>query len=175
MAQPLFPFVLNEQFQAQGDAATMRDIGHGLKIGLVVDAGDMIGGITSTSLEKAGVTLEDAYDVAITNLHQLLVNGTLKSTVYQDGPNGEPFAVFDGHWAAASTVIYPTLGTVFGPQFGENLLLAIPHRDAMVLFADRDPDQYADIDAFLREKFSDGEQPLTFGLFRLDANGLHAV
>lgn len=176
MSNPLFPYVLTPEYVKVADAATLRPLGHDLSLGLVTEGESLVGGVSTEQLLAEGLTVDAAYDAAGRNLHALLRDGVVGTQAFQRGPGDLPFALFGGHWAAAACIAYPGLHQAMARALGaESLLVSVPHRGAMLVFPDRDAAGRTELQQFVRDHESDGDQPLTFGLFALDGDGLRPV
>ena len=175
MTLALYPYLLTDAYLEAADPATVRALGHGISAGLVVHDGERVGGVTADQLADNGFTVESAWQAAGENQHALLRGGEISTAFYDDGPGDLPFAVFNGHWASAATIVYPNLRAGMSRAIGDSVLISVPHRDAMLVFSDRDDAGLSAVQAFVREHEPAGETRLTFGLFRLDASGLRAI
>lgn len=176
MTNALFPFVLTQDHVAAADPETLRPLGHGLTLGLVVEGDGAVHGVRAAALRDEGLTVDAAYEAAARNLHQTLRSGAMTVQAYQGGPGGQPFAVFGGHWAAASCIAYPGLRQAMSRALGaDDLLVAIPHRGVLLAFPDRDEASRAAVHEFVGANEGAGEDPLTLELFAVDGDGVHAV
>jgi hypothetical protein len=133
----------------------------------------MVRNVLPEDLTTLGLTAEQAQKKADTNLGSLITTGKVGSTVFPNGPENKPFALFGGHWAAATSITWTGLYDAMQRALGtEDLLVCIPHRDAMLVFPMGPEDYIKSVKALIREKEADGRKPLTMELFRLNKGGL---
>lgn len=172
----IYPYVVPQEYLAQGAAqpdGMTRALGHGLHIALVHDLNGMVRNVLPEDLESLGLSAEQAQKRADQNLGSLITTGKVGSTVLPKGPGGRPFALFGGHWAAATSITWTGLYEAMKKALGtEELLVCIPHRDAMLVFPMGSDDYLEAVKAMVREKESDGRKPLTMELFTLGKDGL---
>jgi hypothetical protein len=176
--EQLYPYVLPESYLAHQEtepAGITRPFGHGLHAGLVFDLDGLVESLGAEGLRNLDMTPEQAHARAIENLELLAQEQAIKMVLIPDGPSGKPFVLVGGHWAAATSILLPGLGQlVEGPLGSSDVLISIPHRDAMLVFSNGDRAHRDALRATVREKESDGDKPLTFELFTLTSDGVRA-
>ncbi len=175
-AESLYPYVVPKEYLEHGapqpDGIT-RSLGHGLYIVLVFDLNGMVRNVLPSDLESLGLRPEQAIAKADQNLGSLITSQTLKSTVFPSGPQNKPFALFGGHWSAASAGTWTGLFNILSKALAsEQLVVSLPHRDALIVFADGDTSYINAMKTMIREREADGQKPLTWELFTLTNNGL---
>ncbi len=172
----IYPYVVPAEYLAYGtrqpDGMT-RDLGHGLYVVLVQDLNGMVENVRPQDLTALGLTGMEAQRIADANLGALIHQQEVKSTVFPKGPQGRPFALFGGHWAAASCITWSGLFAAVSKALGsEKLLVCVPHREAMLVFPLGDVEYISAMTAMIREKESDGRKPLSMELFELTKDGV---
>lgn len=173
----LYPYVVTEAYYPRGTAeqeaaGLVSKLGHGLFVALVLDDGGMVHTINRSELDQAHLTGAQARAIAVRNLKAMLSSGTIKTAVFEHGPQGRPFILFSDHWLAATCILLPDLYDVTSKPLGAtDILVSVPNRDAMLVFPRGDASYRNAMRALIREKESDSRKPLTFKLFRLTATG----
>jgi hypothetical protein len=176
VAAKLYPYVVPASFFEQGGKDLARPLGHDLHVALVFDLGGTARAATSENLRSLGLPLDRAHAVALANLEQLVVDQQVKMAMIPNGPRSRPFVLFGGHWAAATSILLPNLaGSVSKSLGSQEVCASIPHREAMLVFACGDRAYRDEMRALVREKEAGAPRPLTYGLFRLNADGIRAV
>lgn len=175
-AELIYPYVVPQGYLRHGvpqpDGIT-RPLGHGLHIALVHDLNGMVRNVLPEDLKTVGLTAAQAQKKADQNLGRLITTGKVGSTVFPNGPGSKPFALFGGHWAAATSITWTGLYDAMQRALGtEDLLVCIPHRETMLVFPIGPEDYIEAVKAMIREKESNGRKPLTMELFRLTKAGL---
>jgi len=145
----------------------------GLDLVFGEDGDGVMGYVTVTRLEAAGLTVGDAERIALQNLCRRAQQRDV-SGVTMLGSDGEPAFILwgSGHWLSASSLLLPGLRAIAQRTLGDTeICAAIPHRDIMFLFGIRDQAWRDKIQALITEKESDGRKPITRRLIRLLAAG----
>src|SRR2546430_13426595 len=92
--------------------------------------------------------------------------GTIHAESF-DGAHGK-LIVWSGHWLAASCILLPGLWKLSSARLkSDQLVAAIPHRDALLIFSDQDKTIRDETAAFIREQENFGRKPITDRLVRL--------
>lgn len=169
-ADRIYPYVVPRGYPK---AASDPDLGNGLHVVLVVDTGGgLVRNVTEAELARTGLSQEEARRRALANLDALMKSGTVHSQVFPSGPQGKPFILIGGHWAAATAILLPGLRQLASQALHTDALCAsIPHRDALLIFPKSDRSFRNEMRAVVRSKESDGSKPLTFDLFELTERG----
>lgn len=174
--EKIYPYVVTKEYLAHGapqpDGMT-RSLGDDIFIVLVHNLDGLVRNVLPGDLKALGLSAEQAQARADQNLGALVTNQIVKSTVFPSGPQGKPFALFGGHWAAATVATWSGLHAILSKALGsDSLIVSMPHRDALLIFPEGDDDYVRAIQAMIREKESDGKKPLTWDLFTLSKDGL---
>jgi hypothetical protein len=175
-AEMLYPYVIPQTYLENNQAVVngiVRPLGHGLLVSLVFDLDGLVQSVTAEDLARMNMTADQAHQRALQNLELLAGTNVVKFTVFPDGPSGQPLVLVGGHWAAATSILLPGLkGLVEGALGTSDILISIPHREAMLLFPQGDRVHRDALRAMVKEKESDGRKPLTFELFALGDEGV---
>lgn len=172
----LYPYIVTREYLEHGapqpDGFT-KPLGEDLYVTLVCDLNGVVRNVLPADLEQAGLGADEALARSQANLEKLIHSQVIHSTVLPKGPHEKPFILFGGHWAAAATCTWSGLHRIAARALGtERLVLSIPHREAMIIFSDGDPEYIRAMKTMIREKEADGEKPLTWDLFILTPDGL---
>jgi hypothetical protein len=171
----IYPYLVTDAYPGTRDSSLSRDLGHGVFLQIVQDHGGAVASFGSTPFAASGDTLDTCLPEALANLEALLRSGAIGSRVFPTGPGGRPFALFGGHWAASSVLTLPSLSSLLEPHLGNELVVSVPHREALLVFPGPDDASRHEARAFVREHEADGAHPLTFELFALRADGVRAI
>jgi hypothetical protein len=174
-AEEIYPYLVPEAyFEATGNREGIAvSIGHGIYADLVFDRNGLVQGVSERDLAALAMTGAEAHARALANLAGLAEAQQIRTAVFPQGPQGHPFLLAGGHWAAATALLLPDLWAVASPALGSaDLLASIPHREAMLVFARRDCSYRDAMRALVRQNESHGLKPLTFELFALAAGGV---
>jgi hypothetical protein len=143
------------------------DLGHGVRIALVEEVGP---GLVKVYRPHGSVSKEALVALHSEAVQHLVVmaRDRIKIAMLNDGPQGKPFVLVGGDWAAATCILLPRLAQITGEALGtQELCASIPHRDAMLVFAKGDKSYRDAMRALVLEKESDGRKPLTYELFEI--------
>ena len=175
-AEKLYPYVIPEdylKYQQAEPKGIVRPFGHGLHVGLVFDLNGLVESLQTKDLLRLGMTPQQAHERAIQNLETLAKAQLIKMAVFPNGPSGKPFVLVGGHWAAATSILLPGLKRLVEKPLGtSDILVSIPHREAMLLFPNGDRQHRDAIRSLVKEKEGGGQKPLTFKLFMLGNEGV---
>lgn len=150
-------------------------LGNGLVVALVYDLQGVVRNLLPEELPTLGLTEEQARKQAIDNLESLAQSGAIGQQRFT-GPDGKPFVLFGGHWAAATCLLLPGLRQMGLKNIGsEKLCVCIPHREALLMFSKGDREYRDTMLKIIRERESDARKPLTFALFELTPNGIQEL
>lgn len=174
-AARLYPYLVRAEYLQYGESDTESlawPVGHGLHFELVFDHDSLVSSVRSRNLAQLGLTGEQARQRALANLDLLLASGRVREAVHTT-PEGELYLVLDGHWAAATALVWPGLAGLGGKLPGAGPLVAgVPHRDALCLFQAGDVGHLARMRALIGEQLQRGRKPLTDALFALTPEGI---
>lgn len=177
-ASKILPYVVPTGYFAQpGDEAksVTWPLGHGLVVALVYDHTGLVRNVQPEELPALGLTEEQAKLRAVKNLEVLVQSGAIGQQRFA-GPDGKPFVLFGGHWAAATCILLPGLRQMGVKNVGgEELCVCIPHREALLMFAKGDRTYRDAMLKMIRERESDARKPLTFALFELSPGGIREL
>jgi hypothetical protein len=174
--EKIYPYVVPREYLSYGahesDGMT-RSLGGELYVVLVRDVNGLVTNVRPEELANLKLSSAETQHIADQHLGQLIKNQTIKSTRFPNGPHNKPFVLFDGHWAAATSITWSGLHAALSKALGaEELLISIPHREAMIVFGMGDESYVADMKKLVLEKESDGRKPLTMHLFKLSKDGV---
>jgi hypothetical protein len=171
----LYPYLVPPEYLRYGasdPAVPAWPVGHGLHLELWYDLEGLLRNVQGSDLARLGLSGEAALGRARENLDRLLASGRVRET-HHATPEGDPFLVLDGHWAAATALVWPGLTGLGEKLPGDGPLLAgVPHRDALCLFRGGDAGRVARLRALIREQRSRGRKPLTEALFEITPRGV---
>lgn len=147
-------------------------LGHGVEITLVDAGNEFVRSLRQEDLDSLGDE-EAVMSAAIDNLEGLAQQRKVGMRAFVQGPEGRPFLMFGGHWAAATCLLLPGLHALAARALGtEAICASIPHRAVMILFPEGDAPYRAAMRQLILEKESNRERPLTFELFRVTEFGV---
>jgi hypothetical protein len=154
----------------------------GLEVALVIDhpGEENDSGITAglaeyvrdVDLAAAGLTPTEAYHVAVDNLERAAKAREIRASGAQ-GDDGEvKLVIWADHWLAATCLLLPGIYEMAAKALGtKEIVAAIPHRDVLILFADKSPAYRAGTAAMIRDNEKDGRKPITNRLLRVLPGG----
>ena len=170
-----YPYVVPKDYlsyQSADGKGLVRPFPHDLFILLVQDEDGIVQNVTPEDLTAAGLTAEDAHEIALDNLRKLFESGQIKAMKYDNGPDQHPFIVVGDHWASAACILLRKVRSFAQKNLGQNEIVAsIPHRDVLLLFPKPAKGELTNIRKFVTEHESEGQKPLTFEPFELTENG----
>lgn len=138
-----------------------------LSIAFVLDEEERYAYLNRRVLEGWGVSERELLATAMENLQSYSPNGE-GALVYQMGSEARlmfAWETFDGYDATRillSRQLVQMAGRVYG-----NPVIAIPHRDYLVLFGDSDPDFLAEMQDRVQHEFQENPYPVSDRLFTL--------
>jgi hypothetical protein len=175
-ASKIYPYLVPRTYlahQPRRPAGLTRKLGHGIYVVLVHDLDGMVRNVSGGDLAALKLSPGEAHARALENLARLADEGAIAMRHYRSGPDGQPFILFGGHWAAAAAILLPRLRELAVRTLETDAVCAsIPHRDAMLIFPTGTRSSRAAFIELIREQESDGAKPLTFGLFELTPTGV---
>lgn len=171
----IYPYLVPEEYlQFHGDAPHWT-LGHGIQIVLVIERDGLVQNLRNEELEQLSMTADAAYDLAVENLDKLLKANAIGMQKL-NGPQGKPFILMGGHWATASAILDHGLLDWSTKILGtDEICISIPHREALLIFPRGDEAYRAEMLAMIRDKESDHNKMLTFGLFQYGKDGLREL
>jgi uncharacterized protein YtpQ (UPF0354 family) len=149
------------------DGRELASIGYvaGLSVAFVVDEPERYTYIHKRVMRRWGVGEADLLSVALRNLEAL---SSEEDGVHRLG-QGERLALvwesYDGY--DASRILLGRELVTAAAQVAGNPIIAIPHRDYMVMFGDADPDFVCEMAERLRKEFEANAYPITSRFFTL--------
>lgn len=175
-AAKIFPYIVPASYfesVGEGAKAITWPLGHDLHIALVHDLNGMVRNVVSEDLAVLRLTKDEAKAKAIENLETLAASGSVGQQLFAKGPTQRPFILFGGHWATAACLLLPDLHSLGLKHLAaEEFCVAIPHREALLIFPKGDKAHRAEMIKLIQKNESEGRKPLTFALFELTARGI---
>jgi tetratricopeptide (TPR) repeat protein len=172
----IFPSIVQAPpAQGPGESKLIRLLGHGLSIALGIEEGSQVRVLKEEDLAPLNLTPQDAQAHAIENLEALVLSGEAGFTFIPSGPGNLPFIVCAGHWASSSCLLLPRLWQLARAQLGaDDLCASIPHRQALIVFAESDRPRRDAMRAMVRDQEAEAAAagPLTWELFRVRENAV---
>jgi hypothetical protein len=132
----IFPCVTHEtHFDGGRDVSFVsRDLGHELVTMLWSDMGKVIGSVSRAGLEAMNLPEEEAWGLALANLHRELQEGAIP-LVRAEYSQGEAVVSAGAHWLASALVLHGGLHELIAEQVGTpDLLVMLPSRDHALFF-----------------------------------------
>ncbi|MCE9668651.1 hypothetical protein LY474_12580 [Myxococcus stipitatus] len=170
-ANRIVPYVVPSTYPRVPELS--RELGHGLWVVLAEDLDGLVTGVNAEGLANAGVTSPaDAWARADENLDTYF-SEEVTARLYSEEPGLPPFIVLSGTWLVATCIVLPRLHKFAARALPDTeLLVSIPHRESLVIFAKGTAKTRAKLRARIREVDGAGAKPLTFELFNLSAQGV---
>jgi hypothetical protein len=167
----LFPLVVPAGY-LPGDEMARVALIDGLEVVFGEDEGGLVRYARTVDLAASQLAIADAQRVSLENLTRAARRGDVRGGVAM-GDDGKPkLIVWGRHWLAATSLLLPGLLGMAQSALGEaEVCAAIPHRDAMLLFALRDEHWRASMQKTIDANESDGRRPITRRLLRLLPTG----
>ena len=152
---------------AADSAGLVRPLGNGLAVALVADQDGVLKEIKAADLKKMDLTPALAHRRALDNLSAYFRAGKMKIDRLE-GPRDAPYIMCSSYWLCSSLLLYSELADWAGEILGsEDLLLSVPHRDALIVFRQGKKTDPAAWKKFIAEKEAGAPDPLTPELFEL--------
>ncbi|MCG8599274.1 MAG: hypothetical protein MI807_03940 [Verrucomicrobiales bacterium] len=170
----LFPYVVPESYFEIFPAAKKfsKELGNEISIALIFNFGESVKNVSKADLNRLKISEDQAHATAIENLAKLAASQAVKMRQIQ-GPEGKPFLLFGGHWAAATCILLPHLHSSLSKRFeSEEVCVSIPHRDALLAFPRGNSTYLAEMKKMIKDKERWGERRLTDELFVLTKEGI---
>lgn len=168
----LYPVLVPTGYFSGGPAPVVHPLLPGLDVALVehhaaAGGAGLAGYVREADLAAAGLTRPRAWQLAMQHLED-----AAKKELHPHGfagTDGKPkMILWPDHWLAATCLLLPRLWKMTTTVLkSEHVLIAIPHRDVMVLFADGGEAANRAMVAQIRENEKDGRKPITDKLLRL--------
>jgi hypothetical protein len=163
----LYPLVVPTGYVAHHESFRHPLI-DGLDVTLVVDLDGLIQGVSTPDLEATGLTALEAQATAFENLQQQARTGGVEAMAFPSEDGKSKFILWGGHWLAATCILLPGLRGLTEPVLeSSSILVSIPHREAMLLFGERDRAWRDGMRKMIREKESWGRKPISWRLLKL--------
>jgi hypothetical protein len=151
------------------DLAAVSYVG-GLAVAFVIDESERYAYIHRDVMEAWGVSEIDLLKISLSNLQALT---DVSQPCHRIGTGSRLMLVwetFDGY-DASRILLFPELWRASALVAGTPVV-AVPHRDYMVMFGDADPAFVAEMQDRVREDFEAHSYPITPHLFTLTATGV---
>jgi len=172
----IFPYIVTTNYlehQEAGPEGLTYPLGNGLLVTLVHDLNGLGRNVLGSELAAVGLSPRQAHTQAKENLVKLVKSGVVTMRKF-DSSQGKPFIIFTDHWLSASCVLLPDIHALATRHLGtDEICVCIPQRDSMLLFPKTDRTFRNEMMQVIRKNESDAGKPLSFGLFQIDAQGLH--
>lgn len=172
----LFPILWTfDELTARADQeGLITPLGHDVYVGLVEERDSRRLPVTLAAL---GHLMLDAYGgqvVAVDNLERVAKSRLMNATLFRT-KSDLPFVAWHGNWMTASCCQLPYLFKLIRRQLAtDSVCFSIPHREVMLLFPEGDVSSREEMRAIIRKHEGNGQEPLTYELFSLHADGVSA-
>jgi uncharacterized protein YtpQ (UPF0354 family) len=174
----VYPYIIPEGYLMEGlkeETIIADTFDKGIYVSLVYDLNGVVQNVKKSDLEKAGIEINYAYDIALIHLESVMKAHKITMTQFV-GPEGIPFILFSDHWLSAASLVNPNLYSFAKKHLKTDVIYAsIPHRDVLILFPDCTDEQVNKFREIIKSKESDGRKPLTFNLFKLTKEKIISV
>lgn len=169
MPQVVPPTLVEFCRREQHDLAAVDYVG-GLSVAFVLDEDERYAYIHRDLMEDWGVTVTTLLMAAIENL-QRRSKGVGQCRRFGRGERVMVvWELFDGY--DASRILLKSVLLEAATMVPGNPVIAVPHRDYMVMFGDADPAFVAEMGDRIREDFDNHSYPITHRLLTLDGGNL---
>jgi hypothetical protein len=168
----LYPLLVPTGYFGERVSAVHRPLLSNIEVALVVEeehpervpgphaADSLVRYIQADELRAIGLTLDEAYKLALEHLERAAEKGIVEAHLFKGDDGKAKFVVWSGHWLSATFILLQGLPKMASSALGTTKLIAmIPHRESLVVFPDG-PDRQRSIDYFL-EKEGEGRKSLT--------------
>ena len=170
----LFPSVVNRSYlhDLGEEACIYLELGPNLLVMLWLDIGPAIRSTSQAELKPAGLSVDAAWHVAMSNLGEQLTTGALKVGV-ASFDDGEKAVFLEGHWLASAAIFHTGLYPWFSDLLGaEGLLALVSERDSLIVFAESASTLVRQrAEQFATEAALQSRKPFGMNLFRLEDDG----
>lgn len=123
--------------------------------------------VRETDLATIKLSVLEAFKIAIDNLATAAEKGELQPHAAM-GDDGKPkFVIWSGPLAASCALLPGLHAMVSRALATDSVVVAMPHREALLLFPDTASNTPDRISQFVKENEGDGRKPITDKLFRL--------
>jgi hypothetical protein len=153
----------------------IRTLGHGVYVMLVEELQKVCTNVQPEEIEKVGLSIDEAHDLALDNLEKLVdakVDGENFGIDLHEVPGGK-FILWSGHWLAASCILLPGLfPTARKALTTDDICVSIPQREVMVLFTRADRKFRDSMRELIRQNEENAPKQITWELFSLSPEGI---
>jgi hypothetical protein len=167
----LYPMLVLDDAVPDAQRAGVVAVGHGISMVLGYETGGALRPLFPDDVAEIGLEPDAANRLAIENLHRELEAERIPLGAFR-GVGGAPFVLIGPHWQAASCLVVPGVHEMATEVLGEGPILGlVPHRDVFYLFT-------GDAGAwrtFVEEHEADVRRPLSWGVFRVDQDGVRPL
>jgi hypothetical protein len=174
----IFPCVTHETHFEGGrdDSFVSRDLGHDLVTMLWSDVGKVIGSVSRNGLAAMSLSEEEAWSLALENLHRALQQGHIP-LVRAEYPHGQAVVSAGAHWLASALVLHGGLHELIAEQVGSNdILVVLPARDHVIFFPARAPAPVREeVRRVAADMASHSRTPFGENLFTYSSQGVQPV
>lgn len=171
----IYPYLVPGTYLQHHGDAPVWPLGHDVHVVLVHDLKGAVRNVTREDLQQMGLTPDEARGLAIANLDKLAGSGAIGMKRFT-GPQGKPFILMGGHWAATASILVPQIIQSAARHLGcDAVCISIPNRDALLAFPKGDHAYRDEMVAMIRKNEGDNPKLLTFGLFEYSAGAIRAL
>ncbi len=150
------------QLELTGDSSPIFKSWLGdLSVFYVVDRGDNFQVLLEGDLSKH-ISKEELHQLAVDNL-----NRDIEFKLHETNSGGHGLIAGGDH--EAGSICLPGMWDWLTEHFNDNLIVAIPSKDIVVMVPESDADKIANLKIFVHEIFKDSERHLTKNIFRVDS------
>jgi uncharacterized protein YtpQ (UPF0354 family) len=164
------PYGLLEYCRQDNQELAAVDYVGGLAVAFVVDEDERYAYIHRDLMESWGVGETDLLKAALENLQELGRGVETHFCVGEGERKTVVWETFDGY--DASRILLTGDLNAMAARVGGNPVIAIPHRDYMVMFGDTDPEFLLHMEERIREDFEAHNYPISPRLFTLRGGSL---
>jgi len=162
------------QLHRLDDGATRERVsipfGHDLAIGFVLESAHRISVVDRSHLVRWEVTADDLQELALTNLGLRSERLAMMREWLDDDNAIYMFESQDGYDAAR--ILLDDLWKQVAAETDGELFIAIPNRDFLVAFSDRDRESFEGIQRRVLTDYESQQHPLTWKLFMVTRDGV---
>ncbi len=145
-------------------------LGHDLEIGLVVESPHRVATLAPDTLQRWDLSPEEARELALTNLELRTSHIPILRERLDDDDAIYMFEARDGY--DATRILLTELWRELDRELAGRLYIAIPNRDLLIAFTDRDLEAFDQLQRRVLERFERERHPLTWRLFSVTPEGV---
>jgi hypothetical protein len=174
----IFPCITHETHFEGGrdDSFVSRSLGHDLVTMLWSDVGKVIGSVSRAGLAAISLSEEEAWSLALENLHRLLKEGAIP-LVRAEYSEGQAVVSAGAHWLASALVLHGGLHELIAEQLGtQDVHVVLPSRDHAIFFSGScSPGVREEVRRVAAEMASHSRTPFGENLFAYSGVGVQPV